>query len=187
MFAPPAVFVVDTPAARAVDLGCVYDLKVAKDGAGTLTVETGWVMIDREFMQSLVPAEAQAFFDRDGNISPPIFQDSPEQFRAAVLRLTLNDPSDSERRRAIAEIVQSAQFRESYTLINLFRRLGPEERGIIFDRLNQLIPAPAGVTRTAVVADSRATETWWHPILDKLGIPQFNKKGSLRLGIYDPI
>src|SRR5512133_2403261 len=36
IYAPPAVFVVDTPAARAVDLGCEYTLTVDKSGRGHL-------------------------------------------------------------------------------------------------------------------------------------------------------
>ncbi|HEX4210678.1 MAG TPA: hypothetical protein VHY56_09810, partial [Candidatus Binataceae bacterium] len=43
IWAPPAQFVVDTPAAKAVDLGCEYSLHVDRSGVGLLTVQMGWV------------------------------------------------------------------------------------------------------------------------------------------------
>ena len=43
IWAPPTQFVVDTPAAKTIDLGCQYTLTVAPDGSGELTVTMGWV------------------------------------------------------------------------------------------------------------------------------------------------
>jgi len=37
------VFVVDTPSASAIDLGCAYTLHVNEDGSGTLRTTLGWV------------------------------------------------------------------------------------------------------------------------------------------------
>ena len=39
-------FYVDTPAASAVDLGCVYELEVGDDGGGMLEVIYGWVSLE---------------------------------------------------------------------------------------------------------------------------------------------
>jgi hypothetical protein len=44
--APPGQFVVDTPSARATDLGCVYTLHVDDDGVGLLSVQAGWVAFE---------------------------------------------------------------------------------------------------------------------------------------------
>jgi hypothetical protein len=38
IWAPPRLFFVETPSARAVDLGCVYTLEVDRAGAGRLSV-----------------------------------------------------------------------------------------------------------------------------------------------------
>jgi FecR protein len=56
--APPTRFVVETPSACAVDLGCQYTLNVAKDGTGQLTVEFGWVAFQWHKMESFIPAGA---------------------------------------------------------------------------------------------------------------------------------
>ncbi|MCE9571930.1 MAG: FecR family protein, partial [Deltaproteobacteria bacterium] len=54
--APPRLFVVDTPAATAVDLGCEYDLAVDPDGGGTLSVRRGTVELAARDRVAVVPA-----------------------------------------------------------------------------------------------------------------------------------
>ncbi|HSD65558.1 MAG TPA: FecR domain-containing protein, partial [Vicinamibacteria bacterium] len=56
IWAPPGQFLVDTPSAVAVDLGCRYTLDVAEDGSGLLRVQAGWVGFESRGLQSLVPA-----------------------------------------------------------------------------------------------------------------------------------
>src|SRR5581483_185368 len=56
IWAPPTKFVVDTPSARTVDLGCEYTLSVANDGKGFLTVQTGWVAFQWQNIESFIPA-----------------------------------------------------------------------------------------------------------------------------------
>src|SRR5947209_6751407 len=63
---PPGVFIVNTPKASAVDLGCEYTLAVDPSGAGALHVTAGWVDLRYGFMQSLVPANARATIDAVG-------------------------------------------------------------------------------------------------------------------------
>jgi len=54
IWAPPTKFVVDTPAANAVDLGCQYTLSVANDGKGFLSVELGWVAFQWKTIESFI-------------------------------------------------------------------------------------------------------------------------------------
>src|SRR5256885_14143991 len=67
---PPGIFIVDTPHARAVDLGCEYVLSIAADGSGVLIVTAGWVALNN-WRQSLVPQGARASIDREGRLGPP--------------------------------------------------------------------------------------------------------------------
>jgi len=50
--------VVDTPSARAVDLGCQYTLNVDDRGDGLLKVTMGWVAFDTDGRESFIPAGA---------------------------------------------------------------------------------------------------------------------------------
>ena len=59
IWAPAREFVVDTPSARAVDLGCQYTLNVDQRGEGLLRVSMGWVAFESRGRESFIPAGAQ--------------------------------------------------------------------------------------------------------------------------------
>jgi hypothetical protein len=181
--APPGLFVVDTPAARAIDLGCEYTLRVESDGRGELAVSAGWVQLQHSWLQALVPAGNLAKIAADGTLSPPYFQDSTPAFQEAVVKFTLERPLDAEARRvALETILREARKRDSFTLLNLFTRANAEERVRVFDRLNQFVPAPAGITQeTARNWQMSSTDPWWPVVEQALGISEIKKeKKSLR-------
>src|SRR5216684_2723735 len=60
IWAPPGEFVVDTPSAVAVDLGCVYTLHVDDSGAGLLRTTMGWVGFKLNGHESFTPAGRDA-------------------------------------------------------------------------------------------------------------------------------
>lgn len=173
---PPGVFVVDTPRARAIDLGCEYVLSLARGGGGELRVTSGWVDLTHDFEQSLVPQGASATIAPDGHITVPAFDDASPRFRAAV--------RDFTRTRDLATILSLARRRDAYTLLNLFRVATPDERVLVFDRLNQLVPAPLSIQREAV-QDWRpeVTERWWRPVLAASGVHAIKKKKGMLDGL----
>ena len=187
IYAPPAVFVVDTPAARAVDLGCEYTLRVDRSGAGHLSVDLGWVQLEYSDEESLVPRGMVAEIAPGGLITPAYYPDATEGFRTALISWSL-DASLNPQKRAerLEQVLRDARLQDSLTLVNLFRRANSEsERVMIFDRLNQLVPAPAGVERDDVIADRRnAVASWWPAIYEAMHLVPFQKKGPLKLGWY---
>ena len=82
--APPGQFIVDTPSATAIDLGCVYDLFVDEDGSGLLTVVAGWVAFEDKGRESFVPAGASARTDRSNGPGTPRYNDAEQAFRDAL-------------------------------------------------------------------------------------------------------
>ena len=71
-------FVVDTPAAKTVDLGCRYTLSVAKDGSGFLVVELGWVAFEWNKVESFIPRGAACATRVGHGPGTPYFLDAPE-------------------------------------------------------------------------------------------------------------
>ena len=161
---PPGIFIVDTTHARAVDLGCEYTLTITPKGGGILRVSAGWVALNN-WGQSLVPQGAKATISSDGRLSPPLFEDSSPEFQAAILRGDLNTALPLARRR------------DALTLINLFRFANEEERLMIYDHLDALVPAPPAVTRDAIRYGSiRTVEPWWPSVLKASGVSAIKKK-----------
>src|SRR6516162_8324815 len=58
IWAPAGQFVVDTPSAVAIDLGCAYTLQVTPDGSGTIRTTLGWVGFRLNERDSFIPAGA---------------------------------------------------------------------------------------------------------------------------------
>jgi hypothetical protein len=173
---PPGVFVVDTPRARAIDLGCEYVLSIARGGGGELRVTSGWVDLTHGYEQSLVPQGASAMITPDGQITVPAFDDAAPRFLAAV--------RDFSRTRDLTTILSLARRRDAFTLLNLFRLTKPDESILLFDRLNQLVPAPLSIHREDVrYWRPEVTEQWWHPVLAASGLQGIKKKKGMLDGL----
>jgi hypothetical protein len=181
--APPGLFVVDTPAARATDLGCEYTLKIERDGRGELRVFTGWVDLSYVYKQSLVPAGAAARIAADGTLSPPYFEDSSAEFKQALLDFSFSESGSAFHRAALENVLRHSRQRDALTLLNLFPRADAKERLLIFDRLNQLVPAPSSITRkNARDWETNSMNDWWPVIEKQLGLSAI-KKGNKPLNI----
>lgn len=147
IWAPPAQFVVDTPAARAIDIGCEYTLSVDAQGNGAIQVQMGWVAFQFENRESFIPAGATCTTLARKGPGVPVFEDAPEDFRHAVDAYNLNsDPT------ALHQILALARPRDGLTLWHLLSRVSAAERGHVFDRFATLVPIPHQVTREGILA-----------------------------------
>jgi hypothetical protein len=177
--APPGLFIVDTPAARAIDLGCEYSLKIARDGSGELKVFTGWVDLSHVYKQLLVPAGAAARIAADGTLSPPYFEDASQAFKQALLDFSFGESGSVRHRAALETLLRDSRQRDALTLLNLFPRADVEERLRIFDRLNQLVPAPSSITRrNARDWEINSMNDWWPLVEKQLGLSAIQKGTS---------
>jgi hypothetical protein len=171
-FSPPGIFIVDTPRARAIDLGCEYVLSIAENGGGNLHVMAGWVQLQRYGGQTLVPQGARATIDSEGRISPPVFEDASADFRSAAWRGDLTT------------ILRLARRRDAFTLLNLLREAAPDDRLRIYDRLNELVPAPPTVPREAMRNFTIGTaDPWWPSVLKASGVSAIRKKKGMLRGL----
>ncbi|MFZ0519558.1 MAG: FecR domain-containing protein [Candidatus Acidiferrales bacterium] len=176
--APPYVFLVHTPSAYAMDMGCAYTLQVADEGSSILRVAVGWVDLQHGYRQSLVPAGAAA--ESRPGIGPgaPYFDDSTKRFRQAleIVNFDLQDPQ--ARSDALTKVLDESRPRDAFTLLNLFRRVDSEDRGRLYDRLAVLLPPPPAVTRQKAV-EGDDLSAWWNEL--GLGHPKKGLKGPPRV------
>ena len=83
--APPGQFVVNTPSATATDLGCAYTLHVDEEGAGYLSVTSGWVALALNQRESLVPVGASCRTDPKRGPGTPSYDDADPELKAAAV------------------------------------------------------------------------------------------------------
>ncbi len=150
IWAPPTKFVVDTPSAKTVDLGCQYTLRVAKDGTGFLTVEMGWVAFQWRDIESFIPAGAACTTRPGHGPDPPYFLNAPGALRKAVAQFDL---TGSEQ--ALNAALVAARPRDALTLWHLLQRTQGAERAEVFERFAALVYLPAGVTREGILSGDR--------------------------------
>jgi hypothetical protein len=165
IWAPPRFFFVNTPSAVAVDLGCAYTLDVDDRGWGLVRVTHGWVAFEYGGRESFIPQEAVCATRPRFGPGTPHYADAPTLLVEALSILDFAPTQSVSRAAALDAVLVTARRRDALTLWHLMSRGTAEERGRVYDRWVTLVPAPAGVTRDAVVAgDRRALDACWNQL-----------------------
>lgn len=172
--APPRLFIVETPSAVAVDLGCSYELHVNDDGSGRLKVETGIVALERPDRIVRVPmgfscsmcssgggSTLTCSTHTEGGIGIPVQDHAAKAHRDAIARYETGDDS------ALADALKTATEYETVTLYHLLPLVAPGQRGEVLDRLQKFAPLPKGVTRKGLLSlRANELERYWHEAIN---------------------
>src|SRR6266568_6524216 len=165
IWAPPGEFVVDTPSAVAVDLGCVYTLQVDDSGAGLLRTTMGWVGFKLNGHESLIPAGAVCATRPKIGPGTPYFEDASASFREALSRFDFGVNTPAERNALLGILLVDARKKDALTLWHLLSRVSDADRPGVYDRLAAIAPPPAGVTREGILRlDRQMLDDWWNSL-----------------------
>ena len=163
IWAPAKSFAVETPAGTSIDLGCAYTLTVDSEGAGLVSVSTGWVAFQTGRVESFIPAGAACRTRRQIGPSLPYFTDASAAFTSAIARWELTHELEG--------LLGSARPRDAITLWHLLQRTpGAGPRRQVAQRLAALVPGvdAAGLERGDPAAITQAWNAlglgsveWW--------------------------
>ena len=155
IWAPAKTFAVDTPAGTSIDLGCSYTLTVDDQGAGLVSVSSGWVAFQNGQLESFIPAGAACRTRRETGPSLPYFADAPLTFLQSLSRWEKTQDFDG--------LLGAARPRDAFTLWHLLQRTpaGPSRRQIA-QRFAALVPRvdAAGLER----GDPAAIDQAWNAL-----------------------
>lgn len=161
IWAPPGQFVVDTPSATAVDLGCAYTLTIDDRGVGLITVQGGWVGFEHAGREAFIPAGATGRTWPGRGPGTPTYVDSTVDLREAIDVIDLAE-SAADQSAALTIVLRDARREDALTLWHLLDRVDPRLAPLVVDRLQALVPMPDGVTRTGILGGNRAMrDAWW--------------------------
>jgi hypothetical protein len=155
--APPRLFFVETASVTAVDLGCEYTLQCDRSGSGMLRVQAGWVLLERDGRESLVPAGASCATRPDEGPGSPYFEDASPSFIEALETFDFGGGGEN----ALTVILTAARTRDTLTLWHLLSRVSAEDRVRVYERMAVLAPPPAGVSREKALDLNPETLTRW--------------------------
>lgn len=152
VWAPPFSVAFHTPAGDVFDMGCEFDLTV-EGGSSHVRVTSGWVQLDNDFGESVVPAGASSTMQQDRRPGVAVFNDAPDGFLEAVRRLEDGDGP-------VEMIAASARPRDVLTLLQLAQRdsVGAER---FARRAFELAPPPDPADLERVIAGDRAALDRW--------------------------
>ncbi|MBK8257986.1 MAG: FecR domain-containing protein [Polyangiaceae bacterium] len=151
--APPRLFVIDTRAATAVDLGCEYELSVDDSGRTHLHVLTGVVSLEGKGRAAYVPQRARIVADPEGGPGPVISDNADVAFKTAVSNLKQDD------RASLAAALGAAKKVDSITLWNLLANGSSEIRSDVVKRMVELALVPKSVSPKSLIdGDAKAME-----------------------------
>lgn len=153
--APPRLFVVDTPQATAVDLGCAYTLRVTADGT-ELTVESGLVALEGPGRTSTVLQGMRARARPGAAPTTPVAVDAAAELVAAVEAFDrAADPP------ALDTVFSLARPEDAATLWHLLPRADAARRAELGRKLAALVPPPRGWTPELGGSDAELMRQWW--------------------------
>lgn len=165
VWAPPGRLVVDTPSSTVVDLGCAYTLRVDRRGVGRIEVTAGWVAFAHDGRESFIPAGAVAETRPGQGPGTPYFDDVSIDFRWAVTTLDRVSWDPRASKTALDILFTEARPKDALTLWHVLARVEAGERGRFYDRLAELVPPPAGVTRAGIRrGDREMLDRWWNAL-----------------------
>ncbi len=128
---------------------------------------SGWVAFEWQGRESFIPAGAMCATRPGIGPGTPHYGTVSRAFREALTTLDFERATGPRRAEALSRILGEAEPTDAVTLWHLLRRLDPDERDRLFDRLAAFVPPPAGVTRDGVRAGRREMlDRWW----DELGL-----------------
>ena len=157
--APPRLFVVDTPSAKAVDLGCAYTLTVDHEKRSHLNVRTGSVSLEGAVWRVYVPAGAVCVSTASEGPGLAWFEGADPKLRTCVQNALLGKQA------SIDDVIKRARPRDGLSLFQALPRVPSQARRALAQALAHLVPPPDGVSLDAVVKlDARALSSWWDEI-----------------------
>lgn len=163
IFAAPRIFWLETPAAIAVDLGCVYTATVDETtGATFLSVISGQVSFEASGREVFVPTDAVCRAYPERGPGTPYWNDASPEYREAIDALDRGTPWPQP----LAVVLANPQPRDTLTLWHL---LDHPERGVrqaVFEQLAKLSPPPANLDREALLHGDRDQRGRWKDALE---------------------
>jgi hypothetical protein len=165
IWSSPGKFVVDTPSAVTVDLGCAYTLQVDDSGAGLLRTSLGWVGFKLNGRESFIPAGAACATKPKVGPGTPYFEDASPQFRRALERFDFEDSTPQQRVADLALVLAESRKHDALTLWHLVSRAEEGQRVLVYERLREWVPPPATVTREGILRlDQPMLDQWWNQL-----------------------
>lgn len=161
--APPRIFFVDTPAAEAIDLGCVYTLEVDENGGTLLHVTLGFVELVRNGRGVYVPRYAMCQARPGIGPGTPYFETATQELLSALEKFDFESGGEQ----ALDEVLRQSRTRDTFSLWHLLSEVDGDLRVRVLNRMIELVGLPKEISRDRILAlDQNTLEAWKDEMVD---------------------
>jgi RNA polymerase sigma-70 factor (ECF subfamily) len=161
------LFTVQTPSALIKDyyLGGNYILNVDDEGNSMVEVKEGWVIINFNSTETLVPPGHNCTAKKGAGLSAPVSISATEEFRYDIDLFFFSNGGDG----TMESILNQAKIKDGYTLWNLIKIAPAKYREKIVDALMKLVPLPPETNKEGLL---ELRPEMMQRLLDEIGINQ---------------
>jgi len=130
---------------------------------GLVRVTSGWVGFGWKGREAFIPSGAICITRPGLGPGTPHYDEvTSDAFRAGLTMIDMHAGSAQQRAAALDRVLNEAQIRDAFTVWHLLSRVDADQRGRVFDRLAELVPPPASVTREGILKlDQQMLDDWW--------------------------
>jgi RNA polymerase sigma-70 factor (ECF subfamily) len=134
--------------------GSAFKLKVINPESNYLSVESGWVNVEVNEFKSYIPKNYSCLISK-GHYVLPVSSNTKPELQSLLEKFTgVNDPS-------ISAILALVTKKDAIAVWHLLQLVSSENRFLVYDKLNELIPAPSGVTKSGIQGLNRTMLLAW--------------------------
>jgi hypothetical protein len=132
-------------------------MDVDNAGNGLMQVTLGWVSLERDGRESLVPAGASCRTRAKVGPGTPFFDDAAESLKKALIEIDFEKGGSTALERALS----AARVRDTLTLWHLLSRVDGADRLRVYTRMVELAPLPDGISPAkALELDAETLKRW---------------------------
>ncbi len=158
IWAPPRLFFVETPSATAVDLGCLYTLEVDENGSTFLYVTSGWVALENNGQEAIIPTGAMCETHKSSGTGTPYFKDADKKF---INTLKLFDAGNRDVE-IINALIETSSKDDMLSLWHIIPKVDEKSRSDIFSLMKKQIDIPDSITKEKIIsADKNTLDELW--------------------------
>jgi len=160
-WAPESRFSVLTPSASVIVQGSTYSLEVDKSGSLFLYVTSGNAEVKSGDNEEIVPVGVVCEAMPGEGLGTPYYMDASTEFKAALSRFDLGSGSPDD----LDIILKNSRSQDALSLWYLLKDAKNGNKELIYNKLAELVPPPAGVNYEGIKNRSdKMLYEWWEEL-----------------------
>lgn len=140
-----------------LELGSRYSVFVNPSGNSDIQLEKGWLLVKSGSHEIIFPQKYNLRVVNGSGVSLPYYSESSSLLVSLVEEYLFNGNESIK----LNSILESSTEKEAITLWNLLPRVNEDQRGVVYEKLYELVPHTSDISRDDVLSLEKSfLQTW---------------------------